>query len=766
MTSQYIAWFEEIHKGDVPTVGGKGANLGEMVNAGFPVPYGFVITSNAYFDVIEHNNLRHKIASLLTFVNFEQQKELEQASAAIRSLILKAEVPKPLIHAIVSAYSELTFREAKRMGRNASTIEAEHDPLVAVRSSATAEDLPQASFAGQQETYLNVKGDHVLLDKVRSCWASLFTDRAVYYRAEQGFDHLAVGLAAVVQRMVQSDVSGISFSIDPVTNNKEVVTIEAIYGLGEYIVQGTVTPDHYEVIKKETRISKKEIKQQKVAFVRKGNKNIETSISSKSQSLQKLSDQQIVDLAKIILKIERHYFFPQDIEWALENGVFFIVQSRPITTLDGIRVRAIQDGKHELLLKGDPASPGLGVGTPIIIKNPSEIGKVKTGMVLIAPMTDPDYVPAMKRASAIVTEKGGRTSHAAIVSRELGLPAVVGAVDATKILQHEPIVTVNGSTGEIFKGSVEVSDKRQIASNKIGDKHLRTITKVYVNLAEVERAKEVSLMDVDGVGLLRAEFMIADIGEHPKEFIRTGQEQVFINTLASKLKHFVSAFNPRPVVYRATDFKTNEYRSLKGGDRYEPIEENPMLGYRGATRYITDRQVFKMELESIIKVRDSGFKNLHLMIPFVRSPHELVEIKKMLEFMGLSSSPTFKLWIMVEIPSVALMLEEYIKIGIDGVSVGTNDLTMLTLGVDRDNEAVAHLYKETDPSVIYLIEKIVKTARKHNITVSVCGQAASDYADLRERLIRLGVTSLSVNIDTIERVRHDIYEFERQLWQK
>lgn len=750
MSFKYVAWFDEIDKEDVGLVGGKGANLGEMTGAGFPVPYGFVLTSKAYFDFIQEADLRHKIGAMLAFVNFDNQSELEGASHAIGSLILQSQLPHEIVKSIVVAYDRLEVKAG----------------CVAVRSSATAEDLPEASFAGQQETYLNVKGENHLLQKIRECYASLFTARAIYYRHHNNFDHLKVGLATVVQRMVQSDVSGIAFSLDPVTGNKNIVTIEAIYGLGEYIVQGKVTPDHYEVLKKDNSIISKTVKKQTIAYSQSGGSNRQVSIPDKFQEMQKLNDTQIIELTKIIKKIEDHYFFPQDIEWALEKGKIYIVQARPVTTLNESNKSTQVKSENKLILTGDPASPGVGVGKPVVVRKPSEIDKVVKGSIMIAPMTDPDYVPAMKRASAIVTEKGGRTSHAAIVSRELGLPAVVGATGAIKQLQHEKMISVNGSTGEIFEGSVKVSSKLKDQISKIQSKQLKTITKVYVNLAEVERASEVAKMHVDGVGLLRAEFMIADIGVHPKEFIRTKSESVFIDKLASKLEKFVSVFSPRPVVYRATDFKTNEYKHLKGGRLYEPDEENPMLGYRGASRYISDRAVFKMELEALLKVRNKGYKNLHLMIPFVRSPSELVEIKKMLEAVGLTQSATFKLWIMVEIPSVALTLDRYIALGIDGISVGTNDLTMLTLGVDRDNASISSLYNETDPAVVYLLEKIVKTARKHDVTVSVCGQAASDYADLRERLIRLGVNSLSVNIDSIDRVREDIFEYEKKLWQK
>lgn len=774
MTNKYVAWFEEVDKNDIGIVGGKGANLGEMTSAGFPVPYGFIVTAQSYFLMIEENDLKSRISSRLAFLNYANTQELNDASIYIQNLIMHATIPKVVVQEISRAYSELALREQKiyrKKSVNMSLLDRAmsfyHNPIVAVRSSATAEDLPDASFAGQQESYLNVKGENHLLTKIRECWASLFTERAMYYRAQNHFDHMEVGLAAVVQRMIQSDVSGIAFSIDPVSNDNSVITIEAIYGLGEYIVQGKVTPDHYEIIKKDFSILKKEIKIQNKAFIHGKTDNKEIKVLPKLGSKQKLSDPLIISLAKIIKNIEAHYFFPQDIEWALEKGQLFVVQSRPITTIRESEISKLISNHHnEILLTGDPASPGIGSGKPVIVSSPKEIDKVTTGCILVAPLTDPDYVPAMKKASAIVTETGGRTSHAAIVSRELGIPAIVGAENATKILKNESIITVNGTTGEITKGKIDTIIEKNTLKSKENKKPLHTLTKIYVNLAEVERAEEVSKMDVDGVGLLRAEFMIADIGVHPKEFIKKNVEHIFIHKLSSKLQKFAKAFNPRPVIYRATDFKTNEYRHLKGGDVFEPSEENPMIGYRGAARYIVDREVFKMELEAIKRVRDEGFKNLHLMIPFVRAPFELAEIRTMLSAMDMLDLPSFKLWIMVEIPGTAIGLDDYIALGIDGVSVGTNDLTMLTLGVDRDNASVASLYNETDPAVLFLLERIIKTCRRHNVTVSICGQAASDFPEVRELLVKSGVTSLSVNIDSVDKIRKEVYEIEKNLWQK
>ena len=761
-----IVWLEEVDKSQVGLVGGKGANLGELINAGFPVPYGFIITAEGYFEFIRFNRLEKKIQELLANVDIENTKQLREASEKIRTLIRNGRFPEDLARKIIEHYHSLEAREEKFYKKAGLWAEIKnslkrivHSPLVAVRSSATAEDLPSASFAGQQETYLNVKGEHNLLIAVRNCFASLFTERAIYYREKQGFDHFRVGLAAVVQRMVQSERSGIAFTVDPVTSNKRVMVIEAIIGLGEYIVGGKVTPDHYEIDKNTLVIIKKQISKQRLALVRKGGRNVEIKLDRKLGESQKLSDERIIELAMIIRKIEQHYFFPQDIEWAFEKGRFYIVQSRPITTLKETQrtFKTAVVGKKPLLI-GSPASPGIGIGPAKIILSPKEIGRVEKGDVLVAPQTNPDYVPAMKKAAAIVTEHGGRTSHAAIVSRELGIPAVVGAKGALEKVKEGMILTVIGNTGEVYKGAIKIEEETRA-------KHTlkKTKTRIYVNLAEPELADKVAELPVDGVGLLRAEFMIANIGVHPKLFIKEGRQKEYVEKLTKGVLKIAKAFYPRPVVYRATDFKTNEYRHLKGGKVFELKEENPMLGYRGALRYISDPEEFSLELEMIKEVHSRGFHNLYLMIPFVRKVWELIEIKKILTRTGILRLPNFKLWIMVETPGVALELEKFIEVGIDGVSIGTNDLTMLTLGVDRDNEKTAVLYDERSEAVLKLLERIIKVAKEKGITSSICGQAASDYPTVVERLIKVGITSLSVNPDVAEKTRELVYKIEKNI---
>ena len=581
MRTKYIKWFEEVGKSDVSIVGGKGANLGEMLQAGFPVPYGFIVTSAAYFYFVESNKLQTKIQETLKNLDHENAGELSYASKTLRSAFNEGKIPNDLLNGIADHYEILRTRQ-EEIYKKLSIVDHTtlgfksliHSPLVAVRSSATAEDLPTASFAGQQESYLNVQGENHLINKIRECWASLFTERAIYYRHNQKFNDLKVGLAAVVQLMVQSEKSGIAFSIDPVTNDKSLITIEAILGLGEYIVQGKITPDHFEVDKKNLAIKKVQIRHQDVALVKKGNQNIEIRISKKAGNSVKISDAEVIQIAKLVKNIEKHYFFPQDIEWAIENKHVYIVQSRPITTTGKAMFKAETDislDKYHLI-KADPASPGVGYGRPVILSSPAENDLIKKGDILVARYTSPDYVPAMKRASAIITEMGGRTSHAAIVSRELGIPAVVGALKATALLKHESIVTVNGSTGLVYRGNVYKTASQFMKKITPSNHHLKTLTKVYVNLAQPEAAQRISKFNVDGIGLLRAEFIMADIGVHPKLVIKQHKQNDFIDKLVDKLLMFVKPFSPRPIVYRATDFRTNEYRHLKGGELYEPHE--------------------------------------------------------------------------------------------------------------------------------------------------------------------------------------------------
>ncbi|MBI2103729.1 phosphoenolpyruvate synthase [Candidatus Woesebacteria bacterium] len=747
-----VIFLKDIDKHDLPLVGGKGANLGEMVKAGFPVPPGFAVTVPAYEHFIEHNSLFDFIHDILKKTDVKNPEELDRASRQIQKKIETSEIPEEIAKEVFSAYKKLSglFKKA----------------LVAVRSSATAEDLPTASFAGQQATFLNVRGEATLLHQIRACWASLFTARAIFYRVENKIPHEKVKISVIVQKMIQSEASGVMFTIDPVTNDKERIIIESVWGLGEMIVQGSVVPDRYVIQKGTISILSKEISEQLIQLIRSGENNKESQVLKKLRDKQKITDEEITHLAKIGEKLQRHYYFPQDIEWAKEKGKLYIVQTRPVTTIGATKGRKeleIQtDGKVAVapILEGAGASPGIATGRVRIVKNPREIGSVKNGDILVSIMTSPDFVPAMKRAAGIITDQGGQTSHAAIVSRELGIPCVVGTKEATSKLKDDSVVTLDGKRGLVYLGGItRVEKKKETIKEKIIT--AKTATRLYVNLAETEKAQEIAKLNVDGVGLLRAEFMIANIGIHPKEAIKTKKQDKFINKLAADLEVFCKAFHPRPVVYRATDFKTNEYRTLAGGEKWEPQEPNPLMGYRGAYRYITDPEVFTLELKAMKKLREK-YDNLWLMIPFVRSPMELSKVRKIVAAEDLFASPTFKFWMMVELPVNVIGLREFIKVGIDGVSIGSNDLTMLLMGTDRDNAEVSQAFDERSFSVLWSLKRVIKICNSEGVTSSICGQAPSDYDDLVEKLVNYGITSVSVNPDAVNRVRGVIKEAERK----
>lgn len=773
MTNKYILWFDEIDKSDIGRAGGKGANLGEMVKAGIPVPYGFVVTAQAYFEFLKEARLENKIRNQLSQLNGKDTKNLQDIALSVQRLIKSVRMPESISREIMKAYLDLSLRarENKHFGGKLKSLL--NLPYVAVRSSATAEDLPDASFAGQQATYLNVCGEANVVKKVQDAWASLFTPRAIFYRIEQKFDHLKVGIAVPVQLMVNSSASGVMFTLDPVTSDKGKIVVEGVLGLGEMIVQGSVTPDHFEVDKKSMDITAKSTSYQVKMMVKKDGENRIIQLNKKDGSVPKITDSQVIEIAKIGKKLEAHYYFPQDVEWAIEEGKVYIVQTRPVTTIKATtgkdKTTDLAKISLPLIAQGDPASPGIATGAVKIIFKAGEIDKVLPGDILVTVQTNPDFVPAMKKAVAIITERGGRTSHAAIVSRELGIPAVVGCPGATKKLKNGDIVTVNGSKGEVYKGALSKEEKDKIAVQMSARPAVlyKTATKVYANLASPTRVAEVAKMNVDGVGLLRAEFMIADIGTHPKKLLKDHKEKIFITKLAADLLKFCEAFNPRPVVYRATDFKTNEYRNLKGGAEFEPEEPNPMLGFRGAYRYISDPAVFKLELEAIKIVRNKyGFKNLWLMLPFVRTVKDLIEVKKIIAGSGLSRSSSFKLWMMVEIPSNVILLDKFCEAGIDGVSIGSNDLTMLILGTDRDNTEVAAEFDERNPAVLWAIEHVISVCHKYHVTVSMCGQAPSDYPEMVEKLVKWGATSMSVNPDAVNQVRETIHHEEQKLVKK
>lgn len=743
-----VVWFMEVDKEDLPLVGGKGANLGELTKLEIPVPPGFIVTTQSYFHFLDESGIRSNIRGILKKLNPDNSKQLLKAATQIKELITNSRMPQQIADEIKDAYGRL-------------------EGLVAVRSSATAEDLPEASFAGQQRTFLNIQGKEEVVSAVQGCWASLFEPRAIFYREQHSLNHLKVGIAVVVQRMVQSEESGVMFTREPVTN-EEKIAIEAVYGLGEAVVSGGVTPDLYLVDKKSFAIIHKMISRQEWQLIKSPDRvkdidetNVQLPVPDTLQGKQKLSDREIVTLAKLGAKIERLYKYPQDIEWAKGDGKLYIVQTRPITTLKTMEEESPSELKDApILLSGSPAGPGIGSGPVKIVLNAARLDEVKKGDVLVAEMTTPDFVPAMKRAAGIVTDRGGRTCHAAIVSRELGIPCVVGTGEATKRLKPNQVVTVDGSKGNVYDGKIEI--KVTPVSEKAPAARVKTHTRVYVNLAEPELAEAVASRHVDGVGLLRAEFMIAQIGEHPRHMIKEKRGKEFADKLAEGLTAFAKAFNPRPVVYRTTDFKTNEYKNLKGGQDYEEPEENPMLGYRGCSRYIRELDVFKLEIDAIKRVRKK-YKNLWVMIPFVRTVEEISEVKNLLEAEGLRQSNDFKLWMMVEVPSNVFLINKFIDVGIDGVSIGSNDLTQLILGIDRDSQKLAEAFDERNEAVLMALERVIKAAARKGITSSICGQAPSVYPELTEKLVEWGITSVSVNPDVLEKTRGIIAAAEQRL---
>ncbi len=747
-----IVWFDEVTKVDIPLVGGKGANLGEMVHAKIPVPPGFIVTADAYFKFLNDAGLTADISRYLKDLDVNDSKRLQEVADVIKNRISSAPMPPDMAKEMKEAY--------RKLGQG----------LVAVRSSATAEDLPEASFAGQQRTFLNVQSEDDVVTAIQGCWSSLFEPRAIFYREEHNFDHFKVGIAVPVQRMIQSEASGVLFTIEPLSNDTTTIIIEAIFGLGEAIVSGEVTPDQYLLNKKDLKIIDKKIHKQEWQLVKNTSApsseldiNIKVPVSPSKQSKQKIADEDIVALAKLGKMIEELYKFPQDIEWAKQGTQLFILQTRPVTTLKPKEpTKIVRSIEAQAILIGVAASPGIAVGPVKIVPVASQLDKVKAGDVLVAEMTTPDFVPAMKRAAAIVTDRGGRTAHAAIVSRELGIPCVVGTEVATKTLKDGQEITVDGSIGEVYAG--KVAEPTKAAPAVISQERIKTKTKVYVNLAEPELAEAIAARHVDGVGLLRAEFMIAQIGGHPRYMLHEGKGEQFMEMLARGITTFTKAFHPRPVVYRTTDFKTNEYRNLRGGDKYEEFEENPMIGYRGCSRYTRETEVFRLEVDTIKKVCQS-YDNLYVMIPFVRFVDELARIKRFFVAEGLYQFPNFKLWMMAEVPSNVFLIDKFLDVGIDGISIGSNDLTQLILGIDRDNPKLAPEFDERNEAVLIALEKLIRASVSKSVTASICGQAPSVYPELTEKLVKWGINSVSVSPDMIDDSRRIIAAVETKLGQ-
>ncbi|OPX60040.1 MAG: putative phosphoenolpyruvate synthase [Methanomassiliicoccales archaeon PtaB.Bin215] len=741
-----IVSISDLGKNDIDIAGGKGANLGELVAAGFNVPPGFVLTTAAYDHFMESSKIADRVKDLLTKVDASSESSLQEASTKIRELFDTVEIPADLKEQILTSHKAMF--KGKKMG------------LVAVRSSATAEDLPTASFAGQQDTYLNVESPEELLDKVRKCWSSLYTPRAIYYRVTKGFEHSKVKLAVVVQKMINSEISGIMFTVDPNSEMPHII-IEAGYGLGEALVGGKVTPDTYVVDKFHDKILNKRIAKQNWKLVRgKDGECEKADVPEELRNAQKMTDEQILALGEIGRNIEAHYDRPMDIEWCIEERVMYIVQARPVTTLSSNGAKA--NGKAQdhglgqsakILLKGLGASPGVAGGPVRIVSEDMNLEVVKKGDVLVTSMTSPDMVPAMTRAAAIVTDEGGMTCHAAIVARELGIPCIVGASHATELLKDGEKITVDGSMGVVYEGIAAPKKEEKSAVAVVASAPV-TGTKVYVNLAIPQKAEEVSKLPVSGVGLMRIEFLFTSyIQEHPCALIEKGESKFLVDKLSDGIAMVAKAFYPRPVILRTSDFKTNEYRDMEGGEKFEPHEENPMIGWRGCSRYVSDsyREAFKLELKAIKKVREEmGLKNLHVMLPFVRTIDEVRQITAMMKDVGLVRSRDFKLYLMAEIPCNIFMAEEFAE-WCDGFSIGSNDLTQLTMGADRDSDILGKMgyFDERNEAIKRAINMLIQAAHRKGCTVGICGQAPSVYPEFTEFLVKAGIDTISLNPDTV-----------------
>ncbi len=789
-TKKHILWFNEISNDDVVLVGGKNASLGEMYSTlakkGVPVPNGFAITAEAYRYYIEKNNLNDKIKKLLTGINVKSMPDLEKRTAAIRKLIEEGVMPADLELKILNAYH--------RFGR------AED---VAVRTSATAEDLPEASFAGMGETYLNVVGREELIDSVKKCFASMFTARSVAYRVENKFDHLKVFLSVGVQKMVRSDLasSGVMFSIDTETGFKDAVLINSIYGLGENIVKGRVNPDEFYVFKPTLKQNKNAIisktlgdKKEKMIYAGNDVKNV--AVKKEEQQKFSLSDKEVLQLARWGVLIEEHYQKPMDMEWAKDGktGKIFLVQARPETVQSRKDLAVLEEyvfsdkrqlSADKILCTGKAVGSKIGSGKAHVILDVKDIGNFKAGEVLVTEMTDPDWVPVMKIAAAIVTNSGGRTCHAAIVSREMGIPCVVGAPEATKKITKGTDVTVSCAAGEdgvIYEGRLDYKINRTSLKNLAKPK-----TKIMLNVAEPARAFEFSFVPNDGVGLAREEFIVNNyIKIHPQALLNfdkltdkklkskiaaltveyKNKTDFFVGELAEGIARIGAAFYPKDVIVRLSDFKTNEYVNLIGGKDYEPKEDNPMIGWRGASRYYDPKfiEIFKLECQALKKVRDEmGLTNIKIMLPFTRTLEEAKKVIAIMAKEGLVRKKNgLELYMMVEIPSNVILAREFAKL-FDGFSIGSNDLTQLVLGLDRDAGILTHVGDERNEAVKIFISQVIKSAKETKTKIGICGQAPSDFPEFAQFLVQEGIDSISLNPDSVIKTTLKILEMEKKM---
>lgn len=778
-----ISWLSEISKVDASKLGNKAANLGEMASLGLPVPNGFVISPQTYFDFIAQSSLLPKINQIIGEVDIHSSNSLQQASRAIQKMIVQAKISTEAKQQIASSYRQLSSK----------------DVHVAVRASAISSDNNAPSADGRQASYLNICGDDQLLNSIHLVWASLFTPRAIFQRAQHGQDASQVGTAVIVQRMVESDVSGVVFSQHPISNNPDIAAIEAVWGLGEVIDTGDITPDHYEASKNDGKIIKKEIVRQQWQLMRTTNKqvkdlqdaNIKLPVSVAWQKKQKISDHLIVELTKLSQKLEQHFGNPQEVEWAYANHTLYLVQSRPVPMISSHADRLSIEPASSIattiqatpLLSGMPAAAGHAHGKAKIIRSDRDLIKIQPGTIIITQTSEIDLIAAMDVIAGIVADEGSSGSPAIQAAREMGMPAIVGTMNGTKMVKDGEQITIDGTHGKVYEGSISISShSANITSSNAHASlatspvlgHVRsesthkspliipTATKVMVNITDPKDAIDLAGKDIDGVGLLRSELLFQNIGEHPKYLIERGKAQALQDAIYEGVKEVAKAFAPRPVVYRLSDFTSNQYKRLHGGDKFETSEENPDLGFRGAYRHIAESDSLKIEIQAIKKVRQYH-KNVWLMVPYVRTPQEMSDIKSIISEEGLYRGGSFKLWLMADLPVNVILLDQFIGAGIDGVSIGSNDLTQLILGLDRHNPRVAAGFDERQEAVMWAMEKIVTTTIRHGLHCSISGQAPSAYPELTRKLVEWGISSISVSPEAAPSTRRLVADAEFEL---
>ncbi|MEM5793563.1 MAG: phosphoenolpyruvate synthase [Candidatus Aenigmatarchaeota archaeon] len=738
---KFVKFLEEIKQPNNMEIGKKGSSLVEMFSLGLPVPEAFIITSNAYKYFVEKTQLKVVIFDLLKQTNIEDTDQLEENCKRISILFRETKIPPQLKTEILDSYKKLI----KRIGNT--------ETFVAVRNSPTVEDVPGAN------SLLNIRDDEQLISGVKECWASIFSPKSVFYFREKGLSISNISVAVIVQKQIDSEKAGVAVTIDPTSSDRGKIIIEGSWGQGEAIVRGKVNPDKYFLDKRTGDIIKKKIVRKKEMSVLDKTKGgiINKRVPEKLQKKQCLDEGEIDQIYKISIKLENYYKSPQEFEWSFEDDKLYLLQTRPILSSFKKEEGEDVDTSKKPIIKGIPGSPGVASGTVKIIRDQADLRKIKKGDILVAKIITPNYIPFMKKVVGIVTDEGAQTSHAVIASRELGIPCIVGTEVATKKLADGDVITIDGDDGLVYKGKF----RAKTVSKKTN--YTKTRTKIYINIGDPDVAEKYSKLNCDGVGLFRAEFMAGSLKKHPRLLMENNNGKEFIDIFSRGIEKVARAFYPRLVVYRSLDLKTNEYANMVGGKKFEPQENNPMIGWRGASRYILEPEFFKLELEALRKVREKGYKNVALMIPFLRTTWELRRIKMILREVGLLEDRTFKLWIMIEVPSSAILIEEFLKEGVDGVSIGSNDLTQLVLGVDRDSTILGkRWFYESDPAVVWCLERVVKTCKKYKVPCSICGEAPNLYPELTRQLVKWGVTSISVNPDSIDRIRRIVSDAEKR----